>query len=205
LWGLWTARRHLAAVARKACSGKGDLDDADELVPYRIAFLGMVLCFLVCVLWLERAGMSLTVAAVFMAVLMLGYIGVAKIAAMSGLIYLRGPVTPQSTVWHLFGSANMSPATMAALGLTFTFHCDAKGWMMTPFVHVVRIAKSAAMRGKSRKGMFGWVGAGSLLGAATAVLLVLYLSRSVGAYHFGVSTFEWSHIAIWAGGRHPSA
>jgi len=197
LWGLWMARGHLAAVARKAWRGEGELDDRDELVSYRTAFFGSLLCLLVCVLWLERAGMSLAVAAVFMAFLMLSYVGVAKIAAMSGLIYLRGPVTPQSAVWHLFGTANLSPASMVGLGLTYTFHCDAKGWMMTPFVHVVRIAKSAAMRGAGRRGLFGWVGVGSLVGAATAVLLVLYLGVGAGAYHFGVSTFEWSHIAIW--------
>jgi len=197
LWGLWMARRHLAGVARRAWTGQGGPDDGDELVSYRTAFFGTLLCLLFCVLWLERAGMGVGVAAAFMVVLLLGYVGVAKIAAMSGIIYLRGPVTPQSTVWHLFGTANLSPASMVGLGLTFAFHCDAKGWIMSPFVHACRLAKSRGMGGTRQRGLFAWIGVASLLGAATAVGLVLYLSVGTGAYHFGVATFEWSHIAIW--------
>ena len=198
LWGLWMARQHLAAVARKALTGNGDLDDADELVSYRTAFFGTILCFVFCVVWLDSAGLDWPIAVLFVSALLLGYIGVAKIAAMTGLIYLRGPVTAQAVVWHVVGTANMTPGTMVGLGLTHTFFCDAKGWMMTPFVHVVRIAKSAGMGGRSRKGMFGWIGVASLVGAATAIVLVLYLSTGVGAYHFGVATFTWSHLNIWS-------
>jgi hypothetical protein len=91
----------------------------------------------------------------------------------------------------------MSPSTMVGIGLTHTFFCDTKGWMMTPFAHVVRIAKSAGMTGRKREGLFGWIGLGSVLGAVTAIVLVLYLSMRLGAYHFGVATFQWSHLTIW--------
>jgi len=197
LWGLWMARRHLAAVAKKALTGKGELDDADELVSYRTAFFGTIVCFVFCVLWLDRAGIWWPVATVFLLALLLGYIGVAKIAAMSGLIFLRGPVTAQAVAWHVFGTANMTPATMVGIGLTCTFFCDAKGWMMTPFAHAARIAKSKALPGRRQKGIFGWVGLASLLGAVVAVSYVLYLSTGVGAYHFGVATFQWAHVGIW--------
>ena len=197
LWGLWVARHHLAAVARKAFTGRGGPDDTDELVSYRTAFLGTLVCFGYCVAWLARAGMTWYVAAVFLGVLLLGYIGVAKIAATSGLVYLRGPVTAQAVVWHVFGSANLSPPTMAAIGLTYTFFCDAKGWMMTPFAHALKIARSSGVRGRQRRGLFGWIGLGSLLGALTAIVLVLYLGVSGGAYNFGVATFQWSNVLIW--------
>ena len=197
VWGLWRARRHLAAAARKALTGRGPLDDADEIVPYRTAFFGSVACTGFCIVWLVRAGMSWPVAATFIVVLLLSYIGIAKIAATSGLVYLRGPVTPQAMVWHLFGTANLTPGSMVGIGLTYTFFCDAKGWMMTPFVHLVRIAKGEGIGGRRGRRLFAGVGLGSLLGAATAILLVLALSLGVGAYHFGVATFQWSHILIW--------
>ena len=197
LWGLWVARRHLWAVARKAFTGKGPLDDADELVSYRTAFVGAIVCFAYCVVWFTRAGMAWPVSLVFMSMLLLGYVGVAKIAAMSGLIYLRGPVTAQAFVWHAFGTRNLSPPSMVGIGLTYMFFTDAKGWMMVPFAHVVKIARSPALAAKSRKGIFGWVGLGSLLGAAVAIGMVLWLGLRMGAFNFGVATFDWSHIAIW--------
>ena len=197
LWGLWMARRHLGAVVRKAVTGGGDLDDSDELVSYRTAFFGSIVCFVYCVAWFTRAGMTWPVAGAFMGILLFGYVGLAKISAMSGLVYLRGPVTAQACVWHIFGTANLSPPAMVGIGLTHTFFCDAKGWIMAPFVHVARIAKSPAMAGKSRKGIFSWIGVGSLLGAAVAIAMVLTLGGRVGAYHFGAATFQWSHISIW--------
>lgn len=197
LWGLWVARHHLAAVARRAFTGRGGPDDADELVSYRTAFFGTLVCFGYCVVWLARAGMTWYVAAVFLAALLLGYIGVAKIAAASGLVYLRGPETAQSVVWHVFGSAGLSHSTMAAIGLTYTFFCDAKGWMMTPFAHALKIARSAGVRGPQRRGLFGWIALGSLLGALAAIALVLYLGAREGAYNFGVATFQWANVLIW--------
>ncbi len=197
LWGLWMARGHLKAVVRKALTGKGPLDDADELVSYRTAFFGTILCFVYCVVWFTHAGMTWGVSLAFMGMLLLGYVGLAKIAAMSGLVYLRGPVTAQAVVWHTFGTANLTPGSMVALGLTYTFFTDAKGWLMVPFAHAVRIAKSPAMAGKSRKGVFSCIGLGSLLGAAVVIGMVLVLGTRMGAYHFGVATFQWSHISIW--------
>lgn len=41
-WGLWTARRHLKAVFRKAWHNDPDVDDADELLSYRTAVSGLV-------------------------------------------------------------------------------------------------------------------------------------------------------------------
>lgn len=197
LWGLWMARRHLLAVARKALTGGGKLDDADELVSYRVAFFGAIVCFVYCVVWFTKAGMTLGVSLAFMSMLLLGYIGLGKIAAMAGLVYLRGPVTAQAFVWHFFGTAGLTPASMVGLGLTYTFFADAKGWLTVPVVHAAHIARSPALAGTRPRRAFGWIGLGSLLGAATAISMVLWLGSRMGAYHFGAATFQWSHISIW--------
>ena len=39
---LWTGRRHLGAVARKALWGDPTVDDSDEIVSYRVAVCGVV-------------------------------------------------------------------------------------------------------------------------------------------------------------------
>ena len=86
-WSVWTARHHLRHVVRRALGSGPSIDDAHEIVPYRLAVLGIVLgaAFILC--WLHAARMELTVATVLLAALLIAYFGAAKMVAEIGLLY----------------------------------------------------------------------------------------------------------------------
>jgi len=196
LFGLYMARGHLRRVLRKAVWSSSDVDDSGELLSYRAAVIGLAGGLLYIFFWMRRSGMDAWPVAVFLFGTVILYIGIAKITAESGLVYLRGPITAQSFTWHVCGSAAMSPPSIAAMGLTYALFCDAKCWVMAPIANVVKIAGDGLPR-RGKRRVFGWVSAASLVGLATAVFFAIYLSRRRGAYNFGVATFTWAGVGIW--------
>jgi len=90
---LFMARRHLAAVARKAL-GLGGPDDAREPVSYRIAFFGLLLSTAGCLGWYAYHGMRWGTAAAVFAMIMCWYLVYARVVAQAGLYVAR-------TTWRL--------------------------------------------------------------------------------------------------------
>ena len=127
------------------------------------------------------------------------YLGLARIIVESGLVFLRGTLTAQAFVWHVLGVTGMGPFGATALGLTYTFFCDAKTFGITALAHVPRL--SLAMESKNRRALVPVVLVGCLLGAATVIGFTLYQGyHVVGSYNFGVVSFNGSSdsaVGIW--------
>ncbi|MDP6775993.1 MAG: hypothetical protein QGI83_04440, partial [Candidatus Latescibacteria bacterium] len=199
IWGLWSARAHLKAVFRKALTGKGDLDDANELISCRAAVILLLSSALYLVFFMRRAGMPWGPLLAFWFATFVLYVGLARIIVESGLIYLRGPITAQSFTWFSFGVAGMGPAGTAALALTYTFFCDAKTFGMTMFAHMPRLG--VAMHPRRRRLLVPAVMLAALVGAGTVVCFTAYYGYHVmGSYNFGVVSFNGSSngaVGIW--------
>jgi hypothetical protein len=60
---LWLARPHLRLAWARATGRSRELDDRNELVGYRAAFIGMLICFLGICAWCWLAGMNVLIAA----------------------------------------------------------------------------------------------------------------------------------------------
>ena len=187
VWGLWIARSHLKSVFRKAFTGRGQIDDRSELISYRTALFSLIFCVLYIVLWLRTTGMELGPILVFLAAQFILYIGVTRIVAESGLVYMRGPITAQAFTWRTFGASGMAPPSAVGLALTYTFFCDAKGFAITCLSHITKMAE--AIRARKR-----WVTMAVVLavfvGAVSAISYILYQGYSVGSYNFGGHTFD---------------
>ena len=67
LFGLWSARRHIVDVLRKAWNPSQGVDDSEELLRYRTAVIGFVASLLFVCFWLWRSG----VPAVFVPILVI--------------------------------------------------------------------------------------------------------------------------------------
>ena len=57
LFGLWTARRHLAAVWRTALGSDGGLDDSGEILSYRAAVIMVAGSLTFMGVWLWQSGL----------------------------------------------------------------------------------------------------------------------------------------------------
>ena len=191
MWGLWMARSHLKDVFRKAFVGDDAVDDKEELISYRLAVGLLMGSALFLMFWLKQAGMDWGPLVAFWFATLVLYLGVARIIVESGLVFLRGPITAQAFTWHLFGFLGMGPYSAVALGLTWTFFCDAKTFGMTALAHIPRLG--AAMNRESRRRLVPAVMLASLVGAATVIGFTLYYGYYVtGSYNFGVVSFNGS-------------
>lgn len=84
LFLLWTARRHLAGVFRRALRDDRQVDEATEPLPYRWAVGGLLLGFIGLVVFCRLAGMAAWVAAFFFTILFLFALTYGRIRAETG-------------------------------------------------------------------------------------------------------------------------
>ena len=198
-WGIWAARAHLKAVILQAFTRRNTVDDSGEIMSSRMSvfvFLGSAIYLF---FFLHHAGMALGPLVAFWLGTFVLYLGLARIMVESGLVYLRGPITAQAFTWHLFGIAGMGPSSAAALGLSFTFFCDAKTFAITTLAHIPRLG--TVMSARRRRLLVPAVIAGCFLGAIAAIGYTVHQGYyTSGSYNFGASSFNGSGdgaVGIW--------
>ena len=86
LWGLWMARDHLKDVFRKAWNPAYPIDDRRELMSYRAAVLGFLLGTFYMLTWLHEAGMEWSVAMLFLAGVLIAYLGITRLVVQNGRV-----------------------------------------------------------------------------------------------------------------------
>ena len=196
VWGLWVARRHLRAVVRSALRpGPGSLDDSQELLSYRTAVVGLVLGLAYVVAWLHRAGLGLLPIAVFLSILLVLYVGGARIIAQSGLVYARGTMTAQNFTMHSLGTLRLGPQNLVPLALTFTFIFDGNPYFFPSLSHDARIA--GRLPGLNKRALAPVLVATFLVAFLFSVAYTLYLGYRYGAYNSGAWTLTGSHAFIY--------
>ena len=193
LAGLWMARHHLRAVMKKALDPGYPIDDSDELVRYRPAVIGLVVGIVFMVVWLHEAGMQYRVAGTFVAVLLMLYLGVTKIVAQCGLMYLRGPITAQSAAMHLLGTQTLVPSSMVAIALSFGIVCDAKTTPGTMIGHIVKLAGDIKA---SRRTLLVASVIALIIGMLASFAFTLELGHRRGAYNFGAFEFRSGNLRV---------
>lgn len=106
LISLYMGRHHLKDVIRKAIKGDPDVDDSNEVLPYRTAVIGMAIGLLYIGGWWYFAGMELKVLVLYLIFSMIAYIGLSRVVAEMGLPY--GNISDNALNWaplYLLGTA----------------------------------------------------------------------------------------------------
>lgn len=137
-WGLWTARGHLRDVVRKAFTRDPTIDDTQEMLSYRSAVFGLILSALFICAWSVASGMTVYVAFVFVALVIIVWLGISKISIETGLISSR-IIHAQFATYHIVGLTNMNPQSIVALALTYTWHRDLKTVLMAPMANATKL------------------------------------------------------------------
>lgn len=181
-WGLWTARRHLKAVVRKALDGDASLDDAEEMMGYRTALLGLGLSMVFAVFWLWRAGMGFGVACLYLFATLVIYLGVARIVSDVGLVFVCTPVGAQEMVTRMLGPRNLAASTHTALAFSNGLTSYGKGLFMPAVTHAAKIADTCP--GPDRRRLLVTVLLAFAAGAAASIVYTLYAGYTLGAYNF---------------------
>ena len=181
LAGLWAARGHIRNVARKALNRRCDVDDSREMLSYRTAFFGLILSFVFLLCWLRRAGMEFKLGFMFLGGTIVIFLGVARIVAESGLLYVRGPLSAQSFGCYVLGSGALTPPSLTALAFTYTIIANGRALFMTGIVHSVRFGD--LIRGNKKK-LLAAVLLGLFVGTVVSIWITLYLGYDRGAFNF---------------------
>ena len=186
-WGLWVAREHLKNIVRDVWHGRRVVDEHREMLSYRGALLSVVIGVIVILFWLAQAGMAFLMSVLFVFGTFVVYLGVARIVAESGLVYVRAPLTPQNFSTFTLGTINLSGASLTASGFTYTLLSQGKGLFMVPLVHAAKVGEG--LTGDRRR--LGWAIIWSVLvGIVLCVFLTLHWGYENGAYNFNDYPFS---------------
>ncbi len=195
-WGLWVARGHLRNVFRKAFTRAEDVDDSAELMSYRTAVWGLVLSVLFLVAWLLHAGMELKLVAAYLFGSLILYVGIARIVAEAGLLYVRGPMSAQVFGTYLLGTApgGLNPASLTSLGFTYTTISQGKGLFAAGLGQIAKMGEF--VRG-NRRALLTALIAAFVVGAVAALTFTLYFGYKYGAYNFDTWHFRWGGLWVF--------
>ena len=188
----WVARGHIRDVFRKALNRGAPVDDSDQLLSYRTAVIGLCVGLAYMFLWLTRIGYEPLFAALVLPLVILVYVGMARIVADTGMPYISIPrgVSGFGYVGGFSGRGAISPRTLVA------HHCEDilfhhfKGLFLPALSHAGRI--SEGVRGNRRHLMAA---------IALAFLVSLFLSVTLTldlAYRKGAHAFNSWMIGDWA-------
>jgi len=182
--GIWVARKHLTRVWRKAWSGDPSVDDSHEVMSYRACVLTIVTAIAYILLWLNAAGISLPVALLLVYAVITLYLGLTRVVVEGGLVFVRGPLLPQSFAMHTVGPGLLEPRTMTGLALSYAWACDPIANFMPFGANAARIHTDRRL---PRSTFMLAMGLGLVISLGVSFWFSLKLAYATGGYNFG----EW--------------
>ena len=185
--GLWLSRRHLADVVRRAFGRAPDVDDSGEIMSYRFAFWGTVVCVVFMVLWLTHTGMSLVVATVMVVVALATFYGITRVVAGGGLAATRAPVITSTAIISAAGSEAFGPSTMVAFGLTYVWMADVRTFVMASAANGLKLSSELAGR---RRRMFWGVAIAVVVTLIASIWMTMKVAYDVG----GANANRWFFV-----------
>ena len=180
-WSLWMARRHLRDVWSKAIRNDPAVDDSEELLSYRTAVFGFIGSVVFAAGWLAMVGMDLWVVSVYLPLGFLTFLGLSRVVAELGLVYVYYRVQPDEFILRMFGAKILGPASVTVLSLTRAFQGIGKGFVMPAFTQAVKAVNGVVK--PRRIALVIWLALG--LGFTVSIVDTLYLGYSYGAYNLG--------------------
>jgi len=144
---VYIALPHLKHVARAAV-GLENANDDDELLPYRTAVFGMVICFLGAALWMTMAGMTAWLALLSLAVFVFVIaLVMARSTAEAGLLMTESSFRPLD-IYRVFAPIHTLGKSSLAVMMVMdtTFFIELRGLLLTAFLDSLKIAQSARIR-----------------------------------------------------------
>ena len=184
---LWTARRHLADVFRKAVKGDPSVDDRGEALPYRVAVFGGLAALTWMWVWLMLAGMQWWLGILLLAICFAVFLGLTRLVIEGGALTGSAPFLPQAFITRMIGTSLLTTSSMFTLGVSFAWFSSMRVFLMPFFAHSLRISDTVKIR---RRGL-SWVMMVTLLVAmALSVAVFFHYAYQEG----GINLHKWFFI-----------
>lgn len=181
LWRLWVVRRHLRDVVRKAFNSRCRVDDSGEMLSYRTCLFGLILSTAYIILWLHQVGVDYAAALVLVILMFIIYIGIARVVAEAGLVYVTAPsVTWKVALAFLGESRSLSEATLTGFALSSVVTSHFNGLFMPPLTHAARLSDLIS---GDRKRIFWAISLAFVVGLISSVWITICFAYRDGAYN----------------------
>ena len=191
LGGLWSARRHLRGVLRKAFLGDPDVDDSGEILSYRGAVIVLMASSVIMVGWLWLAGLPVLFG---LAILFLGMVvlfGYSRVVAEGGLSDGEPPVVPAGILVSAVGSSVIGPQGLVVLATTFLW-TTGRNFVMVSCANSLRLGEEL---GGEKRALFWVILLALAVSLGAAIWMIMTLGHQYGAINL------W----IWGGGEYSYA
>lgn len=174
---LWSARRHLGDVVRKAFGKGADVDDSNEALSYPVAFWGMVFGLAFVSVWLWWSGLPYWASWLYLFFAMLLFFGLTRVVVETGLAEAVAAMIAPVFVVAGFGSTAFGARGLTSLALTWVYSADIRTTVMASGAHGLQLLGKAGA--SSRRVIPLWM-----------IVLVVSIAASVWvtlllAYHYG--------------------
>ena len=191
LGGLWSARRHLRGVLRKAFFGDPGVDDSGEILSYRGAVIVLMASSVSAVGWLWLAGLPMVFG---LAILFLGMVvlfGYSRVVAEGGLSDGEPPVVPAGILVSAVGSSVIGPQGLVVLATTFLW-TTGRNFVMVSCANSLRLGEEL---GGGKRALFWVILLALAVSLGAAIWMIMTLGHQYGAINL------W----IWGGGEYSYA
>ena len=180
---LWTARRHLHNVFRKAIFGDVRIDDADEVLSYRAAVLLLIGSSVVIITWLALAGLDIWfgITILFLAAVVL--VGYSRMVAEGGLSDGSPPVVPAGILVSAVGSSVFGNQGLVILTTTWLW-TTSRNFVMVSCANSLRLGEEL---GRNKRPLF-WV---LLLALAVALVGGVWVAMTVAHNYGAINLWIW--------------
>ena len=158
-----------------------DVDDSDELLSYRTAVIGLAVSLSFVAAWLYAAGMALFVILTFLPIALLTFLGLSRVIAELGLVYVYYQVQPFDAVLQIWGTPTISGQSVTILSFMRIFNSAGKGYVMPAMTQSVK----AVDRVVKPRQIAMMIGVSLILGYVVSIANTLYLGYAYGAYNLG--------------------
>lgn len=175
---MWVSRRHLIQVFKKVFGQKSAIDDSDEPVSYRTAFIGLIIGSIVLLGFCYQAGMSIWVAVIFFVVYYAIITSITRMRAEMGVpVHDMHNGGPDQLMATLIGTRALGPKNLSVFSLFWFFnrahYSDAMPYQLETF-------KLAEKTGTSPRNMYIAMLVAVLLGILATFWGFLHSSHEVG-------------------------
>lgn len=143
---LWLARRSLAEAWRKALYNDPTVDDSEEPLSYRTAFVGLGLAVAAFLIWARVAGASVGYTLLTLLLYMISITVLTRLVAEGGLFAVWTPIAqPHTHVVNIFGPKAMGLRTVTILHYIGWKYGDTASCTMANIMQGYQVADLAAL------------------------------------------------------------
>ncbi|MCM8802047.1 MAG: hypothetical protein NC827_01890 [Candidatus Omnitrophica bacterium] len=139
----FNARSYLKDIFLHSIKKKDNIDDKEEVIPYRVAFWGFIISFIYMVFWMNLFGLNLLISFYFVIIIILIFFATTKIIAQTGLAYYRAPMIPFGATLYTFGYNHIGEKGIVGLATSFIWAGDIRTTVMSSYANGVKVCSNS--------------------------------------------------------------